>query len=44
MKRMFNNTVKINIVLSLLVLFLFLGCKKKNSCNDVVQDDFELVE
>ena len=34
----------LKIVLSALALVLFLGCKKENSCNDVVQGDFELVE
>lgn len=42
MKKLMNNRLK--IMLSLLVLFLFLGCKKENSCKDVVQGDFELVE
>ncbi|WP_262709947.1 hypothetical protein [Pedobacter cryophilus] len=39
-----NSTLRLKIVLSLLVLVLFLGCKKENKCNDVVQGDFELVE
>lgn len=34
----------LKIVLSILILVLFLGCKKENSCKDVVQGDFELVE
>ncbi len=34
----------LKIVLSILVLVLFLGCKKESSCKDVVQGDFELVE
>lgn len=43
MKRIINNRgLKITVIL--LVLFFYLGCKKKNSCEDVVQGDFELVE
>jgi hypothetical protein len=32
------------IVASLVILSLFLGCKKKEPCKDVIQDDWELVE
>lgn len=39
-----NNNGGLKIVLLLLVLVFFLGCKKENSCKDVVQGDFELVE
>lgn len=40
-----NKSLRIVLGMCLLILFFFLGCKKKeNSCKDVVQGDFELVE
>jgi hypothetical protein len=35
---------KFKLFIGLIILFLFLGCKKKSTCKDVVQGDFELVE
>ena len=40
----FKTQFKVTIILMVLMLSLFLGCKKKNTCNDVIQDDWELVE
>lgn len=42
MKSINQNSLK--IIVCLLVLFFFLGCKKRNTCTDVIQGDFELVE
>lgn len=40
-----SKNLRIVLSLGLLILFFFLGCKKKeNSCRDIVQGDFELVE
>jgi hypothetical protein len=44
MKNFFKTQFKVTIILMVLMLSLFLGCKKKNTCNDVIQDDWELVE
>lgn len=43
MKSVINNR-SLKLALVLVVLFFYLGCKKKHSCEDVIQDDFELVE
>ncbi len=43
-----NRDLKIVLSLSLVILFFFLGCKKKEQaedpCKQVIQGDFELVE
>jgi hypothetical protein len=36
-----NRIFKISV--GLIILFLYLGCKKESSCKDVIQGDFELV-
>lgn len=38
------NSKKLKIVACLLAMAFFLGCKKQNACNDVIQGDWELVE
>lgn len=43
MKREINMNRNSKIFVGLIVLFLFLGCKKESSCKSVVQGDFELV-
>jgi len=43
MKRKVNRNINFKIFVGLIILLLFLGCKKESSCKDVIQGDFELV-
>jgi hypothetical protein len=43
MKKVFNVNRVFKIFVGLIIIFLYLGCKKESSCKDVIQGDFELV-
>jgi hypothetical protein len=43
MKNLINMNYRFKFIIGLIVLSMFMGCKKQSSCKDVVQGDFELV-
>jgi hypothetical protein len=44
MKKLVSPGKSLKIIVGLVLLFLFLGCKKEDPCKNVVQGDFVLVE